>query len=512
MNLNRLIAQHAHRQSTGTQWSRRDFLKTASAGTLAALAAGAPRSMFATETLEKIKPTADRVIVLWMAGGMAHTETFDPKRYTAFTPGMNPNDVLSTFPSIPTNVDGVKFSAGLENMAQVMDRATLIRTMQAADLGFILHSRHQFNWHTGYVPPQTVATPHRGGWISRTLGPLDPAVPAFINIGQRFDLGEGEELKAFTTAGFLGSEYGPFNVAFAEQAADSVRPPAGMSPGRFADRDKFYRQLLAASPIGQEGSSYQKESLLRSMDNAHRLLSSPAAKAFDLTLEPLEHTRKYFPGYEPGMRFDTPRDRFGGKYEEGMVGRFGLGCLLARRLCEVGARFIEVTTEYIPFLNWDTHENGHSRLIGMKQAVDAPIAQLVRDLEERGLLDRTLIVLASEFSRDMMVEGKPDKGVKNQVEVPEIINDPKYYGMHRHFTAAGSVLMFGGGMKRGYVHGATADERPCKTIKDPVTIPDLHATIYRALGIPPNHSYDVEKRPFYVTNNGKGKAVMDLFA
>ncbi len=511
MNLSRLLAQHAYRQSQ-LAWSRRDFLKTASAATLAALAAGAPRASFAAEPMEKIKSTADRVIVLWMAGGMAHTETFDPKRYTAFTPGMNPNDVLSTFPSIPTNVDGVKFSAGLENLAQVMDRGTLIRGMQAADLGFILHSRHQFNWHTGYVPPQTVAAPHLGAWIARTLGPLDPAVPAFINIGQRFDLGEGEELKAFTSAGFLGSEHGPFNVAFPEQAADAVRPPAGMSPGRFADRDKFYRELLAASPIGREGSSYQKESLLRSMDNAHRLLSSPAAKAFDLALEPLEQVRNYFPGYEPGMRFDVPRDRFGAKYEESMVGRFGLGCLLARRLCEVGARFIEVTTEYIPFLNWDTHENGHARLVGMKQAIDAPIAQLVRDLEARGLLDRTLIVIASEFSRDMMVEGKPDRGVKDQVEVPEVIQDSKHYGMHRHFTAAGSVLMFGGGLKRGYVHGITADERPCKTLKDPVTITDLHATIYRAMGIPATHHYDVEKRPFYVTNDGKGKAVMDLFA
>ena len=105
--------------------------------------------------------------VLWMAGGMAHTETFDPKRYTAFTPGMDPNDVLSTFPAIPTSVDGVKFSEGLENLASVMDRACLLRGMQAADLGFILHSRHQFNWHTGYIPPQTVAAPHLGAWIAR---------------------------------------------------------------------------------------------------------------------------------------------------------------------------------------------------------------------------------------------------------------------------------------------------------------------------------------------------------
>lgn len=513
MNLDRLIVQHAARKARPDLWSRRDFLKTASAATLSALAAGAPR-LFAADASasEKLKPTADRVIVLWMGGGMAHTETFDPKRYTPYSAGLNPNDVLSTFDSIPTAVDGVKFSAGLENIASVMDRASLIRTIQGADLGFILHSRHQFNWHTGYVPPQTVAAPHLGAWIAKTLGPLDPAVPAFINIGQRFDLGEGEELKAFTTGGFLGSEYGPFNVAFPEQAADAVRPPAGMSPGRFADRDKFYRELLAASPIGQDGSGYQKESLLRAMDNAHRLLSSPAAKAFDLALEPEANIKKYFPGYTPGIRFDAPRDRFGGKYEEGMVGRFGLGCLLARRLCEVGARYIEVTTEYIPFLNWDTHENGHSRLVGMKQMIDAPVAQLVRDLEERGLLDRTLIVLASEFSRDMMVEGKPEKGVKDQVEVPSVINDPKYYGMHRHFTAAGSVLMFGGGMKRGYVHGVTADERPCKAIKDPVSISDLHATIYRAMGIPPTLSYDVEKRPFYVTADGKGKAVMPLFA
>jgi hypothetical protein len=512
MNLSRYLAQAAWRRSQPDVWSRRDFLRTASAATLSALAAGAPRALAGAAPGTAPAATADRVIVLWMAGGMAHTETFDPKRFTPYAPGLDPNAVLSTFPSVPTVLDGVRFSEGLEQVGQVMDRGTLIRTMQAADLGFILHSRHQFNWHTGYVPPQTVAAPHLGSWIARTLGPLDPAVPAFINIGQRFDLGEGEELKAFTTAGFLGSEYGPFNVAFPEQAADAVRPPAGMSPDRFADRNRAYRRLLEASPIGQEGSGYQKESLLRSMDNAHRLLSSPAAKAFDLSLEPLDRVRKYFPAYEPGMRFDAPRDRFGAKYEEGMVGRFGLGCLLARRLCEVGARFIEVTTEYIPFLNWDTHENGHARLVGMKRMIDAPIAQLVRDLEERGLLDRTLIVLASEFSRDMMVEGKPDKGVKNQVQVPDVINDPKFYGMHRHFTAAGSVLLFGGGVKRGHVHGVTADERPCRTIKDPVSITDLHATIYHALGIAPNHGYEVEKRPFYVTRDGKGQAVRQVLA
>jgi hypothetical protein len=467
---------------------RRDFLKTASAATLAALAAGYPRDLLAAEARREAarRATADTLIILWMGGGMAHTETFDPKRHTPYAPGTPSSAVLSTFPAIDTAVDSIKFCQGLEKIAAVMDRGTLIRTYTAGDLGFILHSRHQYHWHTGYAPPQTVAAPHIGAVIARTLGPRNDAMPAFINIGQRFDVGEGEELKAFHTAGFLGSEYGPFNIAYPEQAMEAVRPPGSMTASRFENRQKLFKKLLAQSPIGRLGSDYQKESLLRSLDNAYRLLSSPAAKAFDLTLEPKE------------------------SYDVYNTGRFGLGCLLARRLTEAGARFIEVTTEYVPFLGWDTHDNGHTRQIEMKRLIDAPVAQLVRDLEERGLLDRTLIVLASEFSRDMMTEGKPHNKVKDQVEVPDIITSMKYYGMHRHFTDAGCVLLFGGGVKKGFLYGKTADERPCKTIEKPVVIEDLHATIYHAMGISPRQSYEVERRPFYVTRDGLGKPVAEV--
>jgi hypothetical protein len=465
-------------------WSRRDFLKTASVATLSALAAGAPRAVRAAETAEpKIAPTADTVILLWMAGGMAHTETFDPKRYTPFETGLKSSAVLSTFPQIDTSVDDIKFSQGLEKIGAVMDRGALIRSYTAADLGFILHSRHQYHWHTGYAPPQTVAAPHIGAVIARTLGPRNDAVPAFIDIGQRFDVGEGEEMKAFHTAGFLGSEYGPFSLPFPAQALEAVRPPKGMTPSRFQNREKFFKRLAANSPIAKYGSDYQKESLIRSLDNAYRLLNSPASKAFDLSLEPKESYDKY------------------------NTGRFGLGCLLARRLTEAGARFIEVTTEYIPFEYWDTHDNGHVRTVALKQSVDAPVSQLIRDLEERGLLDRTLIVLASEFSRDMITEGKPDNKVKDQVQVPEVMTEMKHYGMHRHFTDAGSVLLFGGGVKKGFLYGKTADERPCKTIENRVMIEDLHATIYHAVGISPKLAYDVEQRPFYVTKDGLGKPI-----
>lgn len=472
-------------------WSRRDFLKTASAATLGALAASYPRMLLgedATPQAAGIKPTADCVIVLWMAGGMAHTETFDPKKYTAFEKGLESKRVLSTFPQIDTVVDNIKLSQGLENIAKVMDRATLVRSYQSGDLGFILHSRHQYHWHTGYAPPQTVACPHLGSIISRTLGPRDPAMPAFIDIGQRFDVGEGEELKAFHTAGFLGSEYGPFLIPEPAEAVSSISPPKGMTMSRFQNRYKAYKKLAEQSPIGEFGSDYQKESLVRSMDNAHRLLTSPVAKAFDLTQEPKESYDKY------------------------NTGRFGLGCLLARRLVESGARFIEVTSEYIPFKYWDTHDNGHERLIELKKSIDAPIAQLVLDLEKRGLLDRTMIMLASEFSRDMMMEGRPDAVVKDQVTVPDLITEPAHYGMHRHFTDGSSVLMFGGGLKKGFLYGKTADERPCKTIEGAIRIEDLHASIFHALGISPKLAYEVEKRPFYVTRDGVGEPRMELFA
>lgn len=485
--------------------NRRDFLRTASAATLAALAAGDCGPLLAAEKAAKVKgqvakakakgrldepkkttATADTVIVLWMAGGMAHTETFDPKRYTPFEVGMEPNGVLSTFPTIDTVVDNIKFSQGLEKMAAIMDRGTLIRTYTAADLGKILHSRHQYHWHTGYAPPQTVAAPHIGAVIARTRGPVNAAVPAFIDIGQRLDVGEGEELKAFHSAGFLGSEHGPFFIPQPAQAMETVRP--AMEKARFENRHKKWKQMVQKSPVGQFGSDYQQESLLRSMENAHRLLSSPAAKAFDLSQEPKASYDKY------------------------NTGRFGLGCLLAKRLTEAGARFIEVTSEYIPFEYWDSHENGHTRAAMMKQQIDAPIAQLILDLERSGRLDRTLVVLASEFSRDMMLEGRPEAAVPDQVVVPEKIMEMKHYGMHRHFTAAGSVLMFGGGVKKGFLYGQTADERPCKSIDKPVRIGDLHATIYRALGIASDLHYEIEQRPFYVTEDGKGKPIAELFA
>ena len=241
----------------GQELTRRDFLRGLSAAALATLAAGEPRPLCAAEPVKHPKATADTCILLWMAGGMAAPETFDPKRYTPFEVGVPAEKILCTFPAIDTVVDHVKISQGLEHVAKVMDRATLIRSHVVADLGNILHSRHQYHWHTGYVPPQTVAAPHLGSWVAKVRGPLNPAIPAFINIGQRLEgVGESEELKAFTTAGFFGSEYGPFNLPFPTDAVAAVRPPRGMTRERFEARMKRYKELVKRSPVGEMASDY----------------------------------------------------------------------------------------------------------------------------------------------------------------------------------------------------------------------------------------------------------------
>jgi hypothetical protein len=480
---------HESTTNTRNEWTRREILKAgAAAGASAAIGwPGLALAKMPDQASLNPHPKADAMILLWMAGGQAQTETWDPKKYTAYEPGMDPGLVLSTFPAIDTSVDRIKISQGLEQCAAIMHLGTLIRTFRPGDLGKILHSRHQYHFHTGYVPPQTVNAPSMGGYIAKALGSRHPDIPAFIDIGQRFDVGgEDFEVKTFHTAGFLGDEYGPFFVPDPTTATQAVLPPQGMSQKRFDERWLRYQKLMNAR-ADRLDSDAQRVSFRQSLDKAHRLMHSPAAKAFDLSLE----------------------DK--ASYDTYNTGKFGLGCLLARRLVESGARFVEVTTEYIPFKGWDTHEDGHSRAVDMKKEIDAPVARLIRDLHERGLLSRTLVVLASEFGRDMLVEGKPEKQVEGQVFVPPKIDSAKHYGMHRHFTGASSVLMFGGGVKQGYLHGTTADERPCNTIDKPVVMEDLHATIYHSLGIPPDLYYTIEERPFFVTPDGKGQVVDEIF-
>src|SRR6478736_4995905 len=242
METNNIDKREQRAQEAAT---RRDFLRAMAAAGAAALMTGEPRLLRAHQSgaeLKQPRAKADSCILLWMGGGMAAPETFDPKRYQPFEVGLPVEKVMSTFAAIDTVVDNIKISEGLEHIAQVLDRGTLVRSHVLPDLGHILHSRHQYHWHTGYVPPQTVAAPHLGAWIARVLGPRNPAIPAFIDVGQRLDdVGEKEELKAFTTGGFFGSDYGPFNLPYPTDAVAAVRPPKGMTRERFEARQKRFK-------------------------------------------------------------------------------------------------------------------------------------------------------------------------------------------------------------------------------------------------------------------------------
>jgi hypothetical protein len=284
----------------------------------------------------------------------------------------------------------------------------------------------------------------------------------------------------------------------------TLHAAAGIDNQRLERRIEYLHNVHKLSAENLR-SAEKTTDYLNMIDQARSMMDSPVKRAFDYATQERPQT---IAAYEPKI---TAAEQLDQNYYYGR--RFGHGLLLARRLVEAGARFIEVTTEYVPFLHWDTHENGHATTARMKSEIDRPVAALILDLEQRGLLDRTLVVLASEFSRDMIIEGIPGSAAQDQsLAKTDVLMEARHYGLHRHFTGASSVLMFGGGVKRGFLFGASAPERPCTAIENPVSITDLHATIFTAMGISPRTVFDVERRPFYATQDGAGQPVLELFS
>ena len=263
-----------------------------------------------------------------------------------------------------------------------------------------------------------------------------------------------------------------------------------MSADRFEARYKVYKQLVGSKPDRQ----------------TRQRLPAGVAAALARQRPPPAHRRR------PPRRSTSRRNPRKVTTPTTPAASASAACSPAG-WSKSGARFIEVTTEYIPFLNWDTHDNGHTRLADLKKHIDRPIAQLVLDLEERGLLDRTLIVLASEFSRDMMIEGKPGASGAGPGASPghdrgaEILRHAP--PLHRSRLRAD--------VRRRHEDAATSTATPpTNAPATPSTgrfiIEDLHATIYRALGICPKLAYEIESRPFYVTRDGLGKPIESVFA
>ena len=472
--------------------NRRDFLKSSLA---ASVAAGFPRIVSANDTAPVARPgKADAMILIWLPGGIAQTDTWDPKKHTPYTPGMKGSELLGTCQIIPTAADGISFGAGLENLASMMDKGTVLRSLTNETKFGAVHLKAQYYMMTGYLFPAGVKVPSIGAVVGRTLGRRDPLVPAYIDIGRDINSANQEYLfiNEYQGPGFYGPRYAPFMIPEPTQGLPTLNAVAGMKADRL-DRRQAYLQAVNGLSAKELRESDKATEFAKVMDDARAMMDSPVKRAFEFTSERAETLKNYDVGH-----------------------RFGMGCLLARRLVEVGARFVEVEYQYAPFEGFDMHENGKTRMENIKKQIDRPIAQLICDLDERGMLERTLVVVATEFGRTIAAQPaagtEPDGFAERHTGEQLSIDNEKMYGFHGHFSSCNAMLFFGGGFKKGFAYGKTADRHPMLAIENPVNLSDVHATIYKALGIAADTHYVTEGRPFYVTNNGKGKAIDAMFA
>jgi hypothetical protein len=490
---------------------RREFLQRSMVSAGALTLPGALRSVMAQAELgkgaEPLAAKADSVIFIWLPGGIAQTDTWDPKRYTPFEPGMKGSELLGTCESIPTSADGLRFGEGLENLASVMHHGTLLRSLTNETKFGAVHLKAQYYMLTGYLFPVGLKAPSMGAAVARTLGPRNENMPPYIYIGRDVDTSDSEKqfISEAIGPGFYGVKHAPFMIPDPTAGLDTLTASAGMTTARL---DRRLAYLQATSKLSDEAlhRAAKVDEYLNMMSQARAMMDSPVKRAFDYAKEEKPETlAAYEPQIEAADLLDT-------KYYFGK--RFGHGLLLARRLVESGARFVQVEYQYGPFKGFDMHEDGQQRMVEMKKQIDGPIAQLIRDLAERRMLERTLVVIATEFGRT--IANQPKAGVEpvgfaeSQSGDDLVIEDKDMYGFHGHFSSGNALLFFGGGFKPGLVYGRTADRHPMTPIENPVCLEDTHATIYRALGIPADTNYVTEGRPFYVTKDGKGKAIEAL--
>jgi hypothetical protein len=443
-------------------------------------------------------PRADAVILIWLAGGLCQQDTLDPKGFTPFEPGMRGNQLRSTCPSVPTAIDGVEFAQGLEHLASVMDLGTVVRTITDREQAFARHVESHYLSLCGHRSTTNFKPPTMGSVVARALGSKAKDVPAFVNVGRGFTRSQ-ELISSLDEAhgpGFYGPDFAPFVVPDASMGAASLSPPPGFSRDALDRRMDFLHSLHKAAPE-EIRKAEVIEDYLRQLDKARNLMDSPMKRAFDYKQE------------------ETPETL--AAYDNGHV--FSEHCLFARRLVEQGTRFVMVEFSHGETFRpdqrdnlFDQHHGGGDCVANAKSLIDKPIAQLVRDLEERGLLDSTLVVVATEFGRTILGGSHQETFDSAQGRGENhTISDRGAYGYHGHFQVSGALL-FGGGMKRGYAHGSTAAEHPMLPIEDEVKPLDFMATIYDAVGIAPDTSYIHEGRPIYVTDNAEGQPIEALYA
>ena len=416
---------------------RRDFLAYSAKAFLGVgLMPTAIRSSAFAESPAMATPTAKNVIYLYMAGGMSHLDTLDPKLDRSVRGPVN---------SIRASGSGIRMSEYLPGLSRCMDRLAIIRSLSSTQGA---HEEGRYFMHSSYTKRGTIQHPGMGSWLVKLDGARNPNLPGVVHIGSA-NPGGGN--------GFFEQKYAPLVIGNPEAGLQNSKIRKGFTKKEFEDSVMLTNAFDAE--FHRKYDQKKTRAYTDMYDDAIKLMNSRDLTAFELDKE--------------SKRL---RDAYGSN-------PFGQGCLLARRLVEHDVRFVEVTLG-----GWDTHTNNFERVQENAQTLDTGMGTLLDDLERRGMLEETMVVLATEFGRTPVINDNDGRD---------------------HSPSAFSCALAGGGVRGGQVIGET-DEQGKFVNGRKVQVPDFNATIAYALGIPlEKTSYSPSGRPFRVAD--KGSPVMQVF-
>jgi hypothetical protein len=416
--------------------SRRECLATGAAlvGGLALPGIGASEN-----AAPLIKGKAEHVISIWLGGGMGQIDSFDPKRKGA----PDKKEAGSYYNSIDTAVKGVQLCEHLKTLAPLMDRVTAVRTVNHGVIDE--HAAATNRMHTGRPISGTVTYPSLGSLVSHELGAAAEGAPPYVLIGYP-NITRGP--------GFLGARDGYLYLTDTSQGPAGLSRPEGITESRQARREALLSTLRDSNaPTDPRISDYDA-----AIEQSLKLSGPGFNSVFQLDEEPADLRLQY-------------------------GGEFGQRCLLSRRLVQKGVRFIEVSHN-LNFLNgagWDVHNEGILKQHALIQEMDTAVSALILDLEAHNLLDKTLIVITTEFGRPASFDVRGGRG---------------------HQGTAFTCVLAGGGLAHRGAWGET-DELSKKILANPVGVPDFFATILAATGIDYRKNLYDGDRPVPITDGGK---------
>jgi hypothetical protein len=424
-----------------TEMNRRDFITTAATGTVMLPGALAAAGKFP-------KGKAEHCIFVWLGGGSCHVDTWDPKRKG----DAKLKKAGSYYDAIDTTVPGVQVCEHLKQCAGLMEHFSLLRTVNHNVIDE--HAAATNQMHTGRPTTGTIVYPSIGSVVAHERGKAVDGAPAYVVMGYP-NLTRGP--------GFLGAKHSYVYLTNTEAGPAGLTRPKEIPSTRQTGRDRLLN-TLRSDYLKRNANDAAIAGYNAAITEAQSLAGGEFMSAFNLEFEPAKL-----------------RNAYGGE--------FGQRCLLARRLIQRGTRFLEVSfnLNFINGTGWDTHNDGQLKQHILIQQLDQALATLIKDLKATKLLDKTLIVVSSEFGRPPEFDAGGGRG---------------------HQSKTFTVALAGGGLRNGRAVGTT-DDLGKTIIEKPVSVPDLFATIHCALGINPHKNLYAGERPVPITDHGQ--PVRELF-